>query len=67
MTNGSITGNYNEWAMRSYFGRVNLDWDNRYLLEANFRADGSSKFSPDNRWGFSPPFQPDGASRKSGS
>ena len=33
MTNGSITGNYNEWAMRSYFGRVNLNWDNKYLLE----------------------------------
>ena len=32
-TNGSITGNYNEWAMRSYFGRINLNWDDKYLLE----------------------------------
>lgn len=54
MTNGNITGNFNEWAMRSYFGRVNLNWDNRYLLEANFRADGSSKFAPGNRWGYFP-------------
>ncbi len=53
-TNGNITGNFNEWAMRSYFGRVNLGWDNKYLLEANLRADGSSKFAPDRRWGYFP-------------
>lgn len=54
MTNGNITGNYNEWAMRSYFGRVNLSWDGKYLLEANLRADGSSKFAPGHRWGYFP-------------
>lgn len=54
MTNGSITGNYNEWAMRSYFGRINLNWDDRYLLEANIRADGSSRFAPSHRWGYFP-------------
>lgn len=54
MTNGSITGNYEEWAMRSYFGRINLNWDNRYLLEVNLRADGSSKFAPGHRWGYFP-------------
>ena len=54
MTNGTITGNYNEWAMRSYFGRLNLNWDNKYLLEANLRADGSSKFAPGHRWGYFP-------------
>ena len=53
-TNGEIAGNYTEWAMRSYFGRVNLNWDDKYLLEANFRADGSSKFAPDSRWGYFP-------------
>lgn len=53
-TNGNITGNYNEWAMRSYFGRINLNWDNKYLLEANLRADGSSKFAPGSRWGYFP-------------
>lgn len=54
MTNGNITGNYNEWAMRSYFGRINLNWDEKYLLEANLRADGSSKFAPGKRWGYFP-------------
>lgn len=53
-TDGSITGNYTEWAMRSVFGRLNLNWDNRYLLEANLRADGSSKFAPGHRWGYFP-------------
>ena len=54
MTNGTITGNYNEWAMRSCFGRLNLNWDDKYLLEANLRADGSSKFAPGHRWGYFP-------------
>lgn len=54
LTNGEITGNYSEWAMRSYFGRLNLNWDDRYLLEANLRADGSSKFAPGHRWGYFP-------------
>lgn len=40
--------------MRSYFGRVNLNWDDRYLLEANLRADGSSRFAPGHRWGWFP-------------
>lgn len=53
-TNGPIGGNYTEWSMRSYFGRVNLSWDDRYLLEANLRADGSSKFAPGHRWGYFP-------------
>lgn len=53
-TVGEITGNYTEWAMRSYFGRAVLNWDDKYLLEANLRADGSSRFSPAKRWGYYP-------------
>lgn len=53
-TNGEIQGNYTEWAMRSYFGRINLNWEDKYLLEANLRADGSSKFAPGHRWGYFP-------------
>lgn len=53
-TDGPVGGNYNEWAMHSYFGRLNLAWDNKYMLEANFRADGSSKFAPKQRWGYFP-------------
>ena len=49
-------GNNYAWAMRSFFGRVNLNWEDKYLLEANFRADASSRFSPDNRWGYFPSF-----------
>lgn len=49
-------GNISEWAMRSYFGRVNLNWADKYLLEANFRADGSSRFAPGHRYGYFPSF-----------
>jgi len=38
----------------SYFGRVNYGYQNKYLLTATMRADGSSKFSTDNRWGYFP-------------
>jgi len=38
----------------SFFGRVNYDFKNRYLLSATYRADGSSKFLGDNRWGYFP-------------
>lgn len=38
----------------SYFGRVNYDFDSKYLLSATFRADGSSKFSKGNQWGYFP-------------
>ena len=53
-TVGEITGTYTEWAMRSFFGRVNLNWDGKYLLQANLRADGSSRFAPSKRWGYFP-------------
>ncbi|MCV9927096.1 TonB-dependent receptor [Flavobacterium sp. LS1R49] len=38
----------------SFFGRVNYDFKDRYLFTATFRADGSSKFLGDNRWGYFP-------------
>ncbi|MBE7171426.1 MAG: TonB-dependent receptor [Williamsia sp.] len=38
----------------SYFGRANYSLLDRYLLTATFRADGSSKFAPTNRWGYFP-------------
>ena len=43
-----------EWAMQSFFGRVNYGFKNKYLLEANIRYDGTSKVSPDYRWGLFP-------------
>ncbi len=38
----------------SFFGRVNYNYKDRYLLTATFRADGSSKFSKNNKWGYFP-------------
>ena len=35
----------------SYFGRINYDYADRYLFEANLRYDGSSRFAPETRWG----------------
>ncbi|MBU0940922.1 MAG: TonB-dependent receptor [Bacteroidetes bacterium] len=37
--------------LQSYFGRLNLGYDSRYLLTLNYRRDGTSRFSQDNRWG----------------
>ena len=42
--------------MLSYFGRVNYDYAGRYLLEANLRADASSRFADGHRWGYFPSF-----------
>ena len=50
----SIGGSTEDYATRSYFGRVNYAYDSRYLFEANFRYDGSSRFHKDHRWGFFP-------------
>jgi TonB-linked SusC/RagA family outer membrane protein len=38
----------------SYFGRVQYNYDNRYLLAASIRRDGSSRFGPDSKWGTFP-------------
>ncbi|QIH35363.1 SusC/RagA family TonB-linked outer membrane protein [Sphingobacterium sp. DR205] len=38
----------------SYYGRMIYSYDNRYVLSGTLRADGSSRFSPDNRWGYFP-------------
>lgn len=56
---GSEVMNYNytdfrEVSKASFFGKVNYSFDNRYLLEATARTDGSSKFAPGHRWGFFP-------------
>lgn len=40
--------------MLSFFARANYSYDNRYLLTATFRADGSSKFAKGNKWGYFP-------------
>lgn len=41
-------------ATLSYFGRVNYDYNGKYLFSISMRADGSSRFAEDNKWGFFP-------------
>ena len=50
----SIRGSASDWALRSYFGRLNYGYDQRYLFEANLRYDGSSRFSTESRYGLFP-------------
>ncbi|WP_018629061.1 SusC/RagA family TonB-linked outer membrane protein [Niabella aurantiaca] len=45
-----------EYAMLSYFGRLNYAYDSKYLFEANLRSDASSKFAPGHRSGLFPSF-----------
>jgi TonB-dependent starch-binding outer membrane protein SusC len=47
----NFNGNKSESALISYIGRVNYEYNGKYLLGASFRRDGSSRFSPKNRWG----------------
>lgn len=55
-TEKTITGGKSELALASYFGRINYDYDGRYLLGVNVRADGSSRFKEKNQWGVFPSF-----------
>ncbi|MEO8109355.1 MAG: TonB-dependent receptor [Ginsengibacter sp.] len=50
----SSSGNSSKDVLESYFGRVNYDFNGKYLLEGTFRFDGSSRFAPGHRWGFFP-------------
>jgi len=45
---------YNELNLQSYFGRTNVNFFDKYLLTVSFRADASSLFSKENRWGYFP-------------
>ncbi|MGX1642096.1 SusC/RagA family TonB-linked outer membrane protein [Sphingobacterium sp. NPDC055431] len=49
-------GNQFQWLLVSTFGRFNYDYKGRYLLEANLRYDGSSRFAKSNRWAAFPSF-----------
>lgn len=45
-----------DWRVRSFFGRANYSYGDRYSFQANVRYDGSSRFAEGNRWGFFPSF-----------
>lgn len=49
-TNTVLGDKIEPWSMMSYFGRINYNYKERYLLEANIRYDGSSRLAPDKRW-----------------
>ncbi len=50
------SGSASETAYRSFFGRAIYQYNNKYMLQANFRYDGSSRFHPDYRWASFPSF-----------
>ncbi|HEY0177982.1 MAG TPA: TonB-dependent receptor, partial [Pedobacter sp.] len=50
----AVTGQYQNWAIAGFFGRLNYDYEGKYLIEGNLRYDGSSRFRSDNRWGLFP-------------
>ena len=52
----NVNGNVEENSILSYLGRINYSFDDRYLATVSFRADGSSRFTEDNRWGYFPSF-----------
>ena len=49
-----VTGSHKYTGMASFAGRFGYAYDRKYIVEATFRADGSYKFAPKNRWGFFP-------------
>lgn len=53
-TSYQLKNSFTDWAFASVFGRVNYDFDNKYLLSATVRRDGSSRLSGDNRYGVYP-------------
>jgi TonB-linked SusC/RagA family outer membrane protein len=51
-----VSGSMDAWSTAGYFGRFNYDYQGRYLLEANLRYDGTSRFRQDKRWNWFPSF-----------
>lgn len=50
----SATGGSGEWGMESYLGRVNYNYDDRYIVSGTIRTDGSVNFGNENKWGVFP-------------
>ena len=49
-----VTSSISNEAMLSYFGRVNYNYDGKYIASVSLRADGSSRFAANHRWGYFP-------------
>lgn len=54
--NYGMGGVVHKWRTSGFFGRLNYNFDGKYLFEANIRYDGSSRFRSDTRWVWSPSF-----------
>ncbi len=50
----TVGGSASEWALLSFIGRANYSYDNKYLVTATLRRDGSSRFGSNNKWGWFP-------------
>lgn len=48
------SSSYSKWVLMSYLGRVNYSFNDKYLATLSFRSDGSSRYSPGNKWGYFP-------------
>jgi TonB-linked SusC/RagA family outer membrane protein len=53
-TNKTTSDALSSWSTVGFFGRLNYNFDERYLIEINGRYDGSCRYSSENRWGFFP-------------
>lgn len=52
----AVGGDYQHWATAGFFGRLNYDYQGKYLLETNLRYDGTSRYRSDKRWNWFPSF-----------
>ncbi|WP_232735188.1 TonB-dependent receptor [Flavobacterium sp. 5] len=50
----NVNGDYKDWSLNGYFGRIDYNYDGRYMIQGNLRYDGSSRYRSDNRWVWSP-------------
>jgi len=50
----NVIGGAGHWSLLSYFGRLNYNFNEKYLLTTTFRVDGSSRFGPENKYGYFP-------------
>jgi TonB-linked SusC/RagA family outer membrane protein len=55
-SNPAAEGLSSNFGLQSFFGRMNYDFNSKYLFEANVRYDGSSNFGPGHKWGLFPSF-----------
>lgn len=54
ISNVSNNSGKSSGAQESFFGRLNYVYNNKYILQATYRADGNSNFGPNNKWGYFP-------------